>query len=452
VDCPLAPVTATNALPTTPGPVLPLQGPTKLGLPAPTDPLAGELRSAYLNSVKFLLTTWWGACYGKQAGPVRLGGTDEAHVRPPAAAAFAIAVALKTKAYDPAVTGVPGADATLVAKNLALGVAAHHWANDPQGWPSGWQSSRWADFAGSAAWLLWPNLSGNERQAVAKMVAAEADYQINKPSSTRVPYYADRNGHVNSPGDTKSEENAWHAGILHLAAVMMPTDPRAPGWSYLSVEFLMSSLSRPADLNNPHIVNGRAVSAWLQGTNVFDDGTLVNHDIIHPDYMAAIEVNSHSSWQSGLAGTAAPLAAIFGADKVYAAFTTKTFASPPYRAPGGHIYIAGSGDVYFPQGTDWGTGRAANYANVDLTAIASGYDRGHNAAVWADLHLKKVLREQSRSSDGRSYLGHFYDTGSEDTYPGREQWVAANLAGGWLMSYLAHNNLVTFTNASVVVG
>jgi hypothetical protein len=451
VDCPLAAVTATNTVPAISGLTLPAHAPSKLGLPAPTTTLAVQLKAAYLNAAKFLLTTWWTRCYGGQSGPIQLGGTDELHVRPPAAAALAIAVGLKTGAYDPLATGVPAGNATTIAKNLALGVAAHHKVNDSTGWTSGWQSSHWADFAGSAAWLLWADLTSNERQAVARMVAAEADFQVNKSSTTRVPYYADRNGHINFPGDTKAEENAWNAGVLSLAAAMMPTDTRAPRWRYLDAELLMSALARPADLNNSTIINGRPVSTWLNGTNVANDGTLINHNIIHPDYMAAIELNAHATWQNGLAGTAGPLAAKFGTDKVYAAFTDKTFASPPFRAPGGHLYISSSADVYFPQGTDWGTGRAANYVNVDLTAVACGYDRGHNAPAWAALHLQKVLREQARSTDGRSYLGHWYDAGSEDTYPGREQWVAANLAEAWLITYLGSNNLITFHNNSVVL-
>jgi hypothetical protein len=451
VDCPAASISAHSSVAAYGGTAVETRGPVRVGLPAPSDALTGRLRAAVNHAVRFLVTSWWQGCYGRQAGPVVLGGTDEVHVRPAAAAAYTIAIAIRTGAYDQSVTGVSVATATRIATDLALGVAVHYRANDPAGWSAGWQSSHWADYAGTAAWMLWPRLSEDARQRVARMVAAEADMQAGKPAVARVPYYADRSGHVNTPGDTKAEENAWNAGVLSLAAVMMPTDPRAKRWSRVNVELLMSAFSRRADLTNRTIINGQAVSAWLNGYNVFDDGTLVNHGIIHPDYMSSVELNSHSSIHSGLAGQSAPRAATFGADKVYGALTRRVFAAPPFQAPGGTIYRSGSGDVYFPQGTDWGTGRAANFVDGDITAMASGYDTSGVAATWAGVHLGKVLREQARSTDGRSYLGHFSAAGSEDRYPGREQWVGATLAGAWVMNYLAYHRLLSVTNATVIV-
>jgi len=453
VDCPTTPIVAHNVMPNSDAAPLPVNGPTKLNLPTPTDDNSKMLKAALQSSVKYMVATWWRACYGQQTGPVTLGGIDEMHVRTPASAAFGIAAAIKTGAYDPAQTGVPTATALQIAKNLALGVAIHHISNDPNGWGYGKtiETNYWAATAGEAAWFLWPELTSQEQQAVARMVASQADYQLNKPTATRVGYYTDAAGHVISPGNTQAEEDAWDANVLQLATVMLSQDPRVPKWNRLNVELEVASTSRPADLTNTTLnLNGQTPSQWLNGTNILANGTLINHGIIHPDYMAAIDqLNANNSLVDGLSGHYAPTASTFNAAALYSGLTSVNFSSPPYAKPGGTIY-AKTGGIYYPQGDDWGPRRFAHFAAVDVIANSIGYGRIYNAAGHAAPHLYYVLVQQSRFSDGRSYTGSYKDAGAEDKYYGREQWVLSSLAQAWVINYLGANHDLLYINSSVI--
>ena len=56
---------------------------------------------------------------------------------------------------------------------------------------------------------------------MARMVEHEADAFIDRT----VPYWADRQGKIVTPGDTKAEENAWNSMLLASAQAMMPRHP-----------------------------------------------------------------------------------------------------------------------------------------------------------------------------------------------------------------------------------
>jgi hypothetical protein len=427
-------------------PVSSIQAPLALATAsAPGDATSVQLRKTMNNSLKYALTTWWKAKFGNQANAkvLNLGGIDEYHVRGPAMEAYALAIALRTKSYLPAVTGVSQATAQADAIKLVTALAQHHAANSPAGWGLTWQSPLWSAQAGTAAWLLWDKLPVSTRTAVSKMVQAEAFVMANFP----VPYYQDRTGTVAYPGDSKAEENSWDAMILQLALAMMPDHPQAPSWAKKAVELELSAYSRPQDVTDPTVINGAPLSVWLRGSNTFPDGTLVNHGIVHPDYMATVVQNLTAPLISAFAGQPAPVAALHNADVVYGAMTNVTFAAPPYRAPGGTIYVPGSAALYYPQSNDWGSNRIAHIVALDEMAADLHIDDLATvpAATELDLHLQKVATMQARSKDGRSYV-----SASEDTYNLREEWVAYHLSLAWLTRWTTSNGLVSYTNDSVL--
>jgi hypothetical protein len=411
---------------------------------APSDATSVLMRNTMNTSLRYTLTTWWKQKFGSQANAkvLNLGGIDEYHIRGPAMEAYALAVALRTNSYLPAVTGVSPATAQAVAIKLVTALADHHASNSASGWGHTWQSAFWSARAGTAAWLLWDKLPVATRTAVVNMVQSEASgltyYQV--------PYYQDPTGKVLYPGDSKAEENSWNSTILQLALAMMPTHPLASVWSRKNAELLVSAYSRPQDLTDPTVINGQPLSAWLHGSNIFADGTLVNHGIVHPDYMAAIIQNLTAPLVAALAGKPAPIACLHNADVVYGAMTTLNFADP-FRAPGGTIYVPGSASLYYPQGDDWGTNRIAHTVALDEMAADLHVDGQATvpAATELDLHLQKVAAMQARSKDGRSYV-----SASEDRYNLREEWVADHLGLAWLTRWEASNGLVSVTNDSVL--
>ncbi|TSC71741.1 MAG: hypothetical protein G01um101438_943 [Parcubacteria group bacterium Gr01-1014_38] len=385
-----------------------------------------RVRAILVNANRYALTTWW-----KQRGWSRqrdaylsLGGTDEAHIRPPASEAFALAISLKTGAYDPRKTGVPVAVAKERTLRLVRSLAYRHRANTPGGWGDNWQTALWASSAGAAGWLLWDELSPTDQRFVQRMVEHEA-HRFRK---YRPPYYRTRAGSIRFPGDSKAEENAWNGRILQLATAMMPKHPRKEIWQEAMIALMLSAFARPADTERTDELHGRPLAEWLNGSNAESNGSVVNQGRTHPDYFTNVTDNVHAALLYTLAGLPIPEAAFFNADVVYAALVNQPF-------PGGTIYRPGSGEIRYPEGTRWGEKRRMHFALFDVQARAFGFDRKarRRGAYWEPLHTQTVLSMQQRSKDGRTYL-----TAAEDTYPGREEWVADLAAQAYLTRWLAN--------------
>ncbi|TDE09868.1 NPCBM/NEW2 domain-containing protein [Jiangella asiatica] len=416
--------------------------------PAPDDENATMVRSALRNATRYALTTWWQERYGGQTGRyLELGGVAEQHVRQPAAQAYAIAVALRTGGYDPEATGVSAEQARAVAVRLAASIAYRHRATSAGGWGDVWQSALWAYYAGNAAWLLWDHLAEGDREHVASMLEFEADRFLEYD----VPYFRDRDGTVVFPGDSKAEENAWNANLLQLVTAMMPRHRHHAQWMTKNVELMLSAFARPSDLSDNRELHGRPVADWLGGSNIAEDGTLVNHGFVHPDYMATVAMNASGPMTYGLAGMRTPEASRFNADVVYAALTAVSFPSPPYRAPGGTIYVPDAAGepgpgVYYPQGNDWGTHRRAHLVVADAAAHLFGFDGDTAAAAWERQHVGTLLEMQARGTDGRTYQAP-----GEDTYAGRESWVSVEIARAQLAHWLAAQDAVRWTDQAYPV-
>jgi hypothetical protein len=407
--------------------------------PAPTDADSARMTAILRNALRYGLTTWWQAKgFAASTDPyLNFGGTGEAQVRAPANEAMAIAIALRTGAYDPAsVGGITAAEATRRATRLASSLAYRHASNSTGGWGDAWQSALWTAYGGFAGWLMWDDLSAADRALVARMVEHEADRFI----GYTVPYYRNPAGTITSPGNTFAEENAWNAMVLQLATAMMPNHPRRASWMDKNLELMVSAFARPSDVSRTTVVDGKAVRDWLRGSNIDEDGVVVNHNRAHPDYSTTVSENTQAALVYSLAGQTTPRAALWNADVVYDALVDRNWVAgstfPPggtVLAPGGTVYVDGSEHMYYPQGNDWGTARRIQPTLLDVQAAAFGFDRlaSTRAPVWERLHGQRVLDMQRRSTDGRTY-----QAAAEDVYVGREELVAATAAQAWLTKWV----------------
>ncbi|MEU4237521.1 hypothetical protein [Actinoplanes sp. NPDC026619] len=421
----------------------------KLTRPAPADDDAKRLIELLRNTNRYGMSTWWQR-FAAQEGPyLTFGGVDELQIRPPAMEALGVATALRTGVFDPATAGVTEAEARRRTVLLTTSLVYRHRSNSPGGWGPTWQSTLWAAQAGLAGWLLWDDLSPVDRERLTRMVESEADRFVDYP----VPYYRDRNGVILSPGDTKAEENAWNAMALQLAVNLMPAHPHRARWERKEVELMVSAFARPTDLTSSKVLHGKPVSAWLGGSNANDDGFVINHNIVHPDYSTTVSENLHSAIVYSLADRATPQAALFNADVVYQALVdhkwTAGSAYPPgpaVAAPGGTVYVRGSADLYYPQGNDWGTDRYVQPMTLDTQISVLALDGGTSVggAQWARLHGDRVLSQQRRSADRRTYVG-----ANEDRYQGREELVASTVAQAWLTRWVVAQGTYRLTNAAV---
>ncbi|WP_159604584.1 beta-xylosidase family glycoside hydrolase [Agromyces humi] len=405
------------------------------------DAVAGDILR---NSNEYALTTWWKNKFGTQpTGYVTFGGTGEHQIRPVAAEATALATALVTGTYDASVTGVSEEEARAKTVRLIGSLAKAHYANTRGGWSgsTSWQGALWAALAGQAAWLLWDDLSEEDQRLVGLMVETEADRFIDY----KVPYWTAADGTVLSPGDTKAEENSWNSMLLQVATAMFPEHPRHDAWMTKNVELLLSAHAKPSDVQDETPINGRPLDEWIDGWNVEEDGRAYNHDLLHPDYMATMVQQLYAGTTSTLAGRPTPAAALHNMELLYGNFVDHDYPAPPYEAPGGTIYREGSGSVYYPEGTDWGSSRRLQFVAVDAISAAFGVDQqaSHDGAYWLELHGGDALAMQARSTDGRTYLAS-----DDDTYNGREEWVAMHAAWSVLSLWAVQNGAFRVSDAA----
>lgn len=390
----------------------------------PQDQQGALLQEILNNANKYALTTWWQKRgYATQKDLyLNFFGNEENNIRPAADEAFSLAVSIKTKAYDSKITGISESAAKQQLKKLVSSLAFRHKTTSKGGWGNSWQSALWASRVGQAGWLIWEDLSPLERKHVQDMVI----YEANRFNTYPPPYYRAANGKINYPGDTKAEENSWNSTILQLATAMMPEHPNREIWRTKMLQLMISSFARPLDLKSNEEIDGKKLSKWLGGSNLLNDGTLINRGRLHPDYMTAVSLNVQASLVYSLAQLPAPKAALFNADVIYKALSDGTFFNS-------HIYQNGSAKINYPRGSTWGKARRMNFATLDIEANVLGFDHlaKKKGDYWANLHATAVRQMQQRSKDGRTYL-----LKSEDTYPGREEWVAQLAAEAYLTKWL----------------
>ena len=273
------------------------------------------------------------------------------------------------------------------------------------------------------------------------MAVDEADRLIDY----EVPYYRDANGKVVFKGDSKAEENSWNSTILVIAAAMMPEHPHWKGWYDKSVELQLSAYAAPQDLRSKRKINGFRLNEILRGSNVDAYGIVVNHNILHPDYMTAFMHNGYNAWIWRLAGLRMPRATVYNGDLLY-----RTLALRPV-GDGRTMYVRGdkgeaTPQIYYPEGNDWGYGRQANFLMMDVMAMAFGWDKGFDvpASAWADVRAQEMLRMQARDTTGQ-----YYQQRQEDFYPSREEWVAYHAAFCYLGLWMKDRGLHRFTDRKI---
>lgn len=394
-----------------------------------------QLSSRLMANAARYAHTWANTAYESTDNDDRFlipNRNNEHDIRPATSAALGLAVTVRTGVSEEAV-GVPHAALARTAAKLIKGAAATHKANGGA-WGDHWQSALWAAQLGRAGWMLWEHLDPETREMVCRAIVHEADRHL--APDYRVPYW---NG---EGGDSKAEENSWESMVLQVAIAMLPDHPNNRAWREICSELHVSAYSLESDMHRAEpLIDGRAPRDWLRGYNVRADGIVINHGLVHNDYMASIaHLQMGGLTVFPLAGLPAPESIDFNFATIYRTLVTKRFESPPWEAPGGTMYIPDSPEQYYPQGTDWSRYRYACFYGMDTIADILGYDEGlpHRAAHWRELRARRILEMQSRHPDGRMYAD-----GEFDRYPGREQMIFWMIADAHLLQWLADRNALT---------
>jgi hypothetical protein len=386
-------------------------------------------REILTNTNRYALSTWRSTVMPDMETALRENLTQPGVISI-AAEAYAVALSLRTRAYDPRKVGVSAEEATALVRRLVDLVAGEHLANHPNGWGQPWlrgpcreceyQEGLCAAFAARAAWLLWDDLSAAEKAPVVRMLEYEADRELEVP----IHYLRSRTGSLLTPGNTGADELAWEASAPTLAAAMFPDADHRAAWLFKVVQFTIAAWARPQDVTSSAVVAGAPLSRWLAGSNVEPDGELVNHGRIAPDYVGEIDHTIAAVRDLILGGSAVPSVLLRNLDVLYQALTDVQHHSPPYLPPGGTVYRPRMSAVYWPMRCDWGQRQPLGFAVIDGDAVAFGF--GHpSAASYLRLHALDELSMQERSQDRRSYLSP--DEFSKRTAEEQTAWLAANL-------------------------
>ncbi len=345
----------------------------------------------------------------------------EEAIRRSANAAFSAAILVSTSGYikDNRITREMLLD---YARWHIRSIACSHGAISPGGWGNDWQSALWAVVAGQAGWMLWDELTVQERAYVAAMVFSEAEY-----AAQRGPrYFRDRVGAELSPGNSRSDEVSWDLLGPALAYSMFPGHEREAKWRDSMIAMAIAAFARPGNLGDNTFVNGISVSVRLPGTNANEDGTVTNHGIVNPDYTQNVQ---HLWWAATLlrAGQrSVPESLFLNADIVYRALAVVNFPSPPYAPPGGTVYAPG-GQIYYPMGVSWGIRRPATFVGVDAFAnLYAAPDTNAGTFLAAHAYDTRALQLRFRS-------GQIYAPGrEEESYRlGKEEYALQQVALAW---------------------
>jgi hypothetical protein len=383
------------------------------------DPRSPELEACaqiFLNTVRYNLS--WSV---EAPGILRSKPRNLNLIRMVANVAFGFATALKTGMCDLKDAGLDRGALLTNAVVLIRGATERHHRDNGWGFP--WQSALWAAYLGHSAWMLWDSLDATTKNSVAHLVEWEANRFLNY----KVPYWNGRGG------DSKAEENAWNSMVLSLAVAMMPHHPNVRWWKEKCSELMISAYATKADMQSQSVVDGKGVKDWLRGYNAQEDGSIVNHGFIHPDYIVCIHLNMRAFVVQPLAIQPVPEAADFNAALVYRCLVTKKWSSPPYAPPGGTIYKAGEPYLYYPEKADWGRVDCLTAYLVDTHAFLLGLDRGlaERAQNWMRIRAAKILEMQARHPSRRVWA-----PGEFDAWPGREQTACGRLGNAFLALWL----------------
>lgn len=413
-----------------------------------TNPITFSTKIALNNAVKYTLNAYWPTEYPGNELISDFGGVTENYLRHPGASSIGVSTLLATNTYDESIVGVMKEDALTANKRIINSLANLHSINGGPWSGKGWQDILWTYFFTASAFLIWEEFTESEKKAIENIVLFASDIILNNDSSlsfSKGLYWKDKTGNELYAGDTKSEEIAWDVSILCVAISMFPQHEKINLWKQKLVEWSIIAFSRPEDFKSKFSVNGYKLSN-LNGWNINSDGTVINHNIIHPDYMVA----AASSLWGGAAlmmhnKISVPKAAFFNTQYLARALYLNYYSPEKWSKPGGYMYIPNSSEVYYPQTNDWGRSRVTDKAAFDILAYKYAFDDDSAFEKFAKLHLSKNIRMQSRFDTGQTYKEGLYEDSYGGTKPyGRESWVTCHLAHAMLA--LSSEKLITDEN------
>ena len=259
----------------------------------------------------------------------------------------------------------------------------HHLGGGAKQWTR-FRSARILHLLGMASWLIWEELDRPTQLLVARIIEHEADRFLDRPAPARLHH------------DTQAESNAWTGGGIAVAACMLSSHPHRELWAQKANEYMIGAYATSQDVASDQVVDGKPLDQWLTAPNAFDDYTVENHGLIHPDYIGAISEMVRAAVAFRLAEQPVPRAVTFNAAEVLDLLV--------------FLYLPDGSQLY-PQNTDYTPRRldvffqAANIIPHEPSPLAK-------ACLLRTLTTMETMAGECPDRPMNGWIGFPYDLGS----------------------------------------
>jgi hypothetical protein len=281
-------------------------------------------------------------------------------------------------------------------------------------WGNVWQSAHWAYSLAKGAWWIWDYLPIDVQEGIRNIVKFEAArfYDVEPPFQLKL--------------DTKSEENAWNSQIFQAAMLLMPQDKDYLIWENLLKKWVISAYIKPSDLKSKRKVSGILLSSF-KGANIYDDFTLENHGIVHPDYMGAFILTSQFGLDYAMQNKQIPEFVFFNNKGIYENLKWFTLSD---------------GGLNYPSGQDWPIYSIPDWLFLHIHSAA--FKNDPDAPELARRVLDCTEKMQKRNSAGNVYQDE------ENYFPSAQSDLIYYECLSWLSLFYMNNALDEFKDRTGV--
>ena len=161
---------------------------------------------------------------------------------------------------------------------------------DGQRWGRTWISALALERAMHGVRVLEPHLASAERDALDRVLIAEAEYLCDGYER-----FGDKRIHSTrwtSEGGNHGESNVWNGCLLWRVAERLPGHPRNGAWRERAQRFLLNGVTVAADLADDRPVAGRPLKDWLDGVGLFDHYAFDHHGYLNVGYQVICVSNA----------------------------------------------------------------------------------------------------------------------------------------------------------------
>ncbi|MDO4571332.1 MAG: hypothetical protein Q4D38_13180 [Planctomycetia bacterium] len=144
---------------------------------------------------------------------------------------------------------------------------------DGKSWGHTWISSLGLERMSVGIDALDGVLPDDLRKLYASVCASEADYVAQTPVTAGLTK------------DNHPESNMWNGAVCVRAMFLNPGHKNSNEWRECAARLFMNSISIPADEKSSQVVDGKRVSEWFVGANMFDSFACNHHGYQNVGYM-----------------------------------------------------------------------------------------------------------------------------------------------------------------------